>query len=49
MLGLNFDQAGTNGAMTHGLDLSAKVRMDEQLKSMIMAYSRHWQYVRARF
>ena len=30
-LGLNFDQAGTNGAMIHVMVLNAKVRRHEQL------------------
>ena len=40
-LGLNFDQDGTNSAITHVMVLSAKVRRNEWLKQAIMIDSRH--------
>jgi hypothetical protein len=43
------DHAKTNNAMTHVLGLSATIRRNERLKWVVMAYSRHWQYVRANF
>ena len=38
----DFEQVGTNSVVTHVLVLSAKVRRNEWLKSVVMTYSRHW-------
>ena len=39
---MNFDQAGTNNAMTHVMVVSVEVRRHERLKQAIMANSKHW-------
>jgi hypothetical protein len=40
--GLNFDQGGTNSAMTNFMVLSAKMRKNERFESVVMVASIHW-------
>ena len=48
-LGLDFNQVGTNSAMTRVLVLTATVWRNERLKCVVVVDFRHWYYVWGNF